>query len=682
MLAPIAYRGPDDEAIDIRPGAALAFRRLAIVDVANGRQPMTTADGDLVLVCNGEIYNHEELEAELTSRGHRFRTRCDVEVLLHAYREWGAECATRLRGIFAFAVWDAPRQALFLCRDRSGVKPLFLRVSGDELHFASEAKALLAHPSCPRRLDVLSCFAISEADALLEDTPFAGLHQLGPGCSLTFTASSGLAPRRYWRYAPLSDRGADEADADVVAGFREELARVVSLELMADVPVGAYLSGGLDSSIVVALAAAKLPDLPTFTSISPGSEDPWFAFVMCRAVPFEHPHFIGFSPRSLVGSLPAVAWAAEGTFDLGFMARFQLATAARAEGVKVLLSGQGADELLGGYAPRYSAFASAAKRRALAARFIHRGWDDAAVGLRQEPDEARPDASEPGNVAAALQAQHAALSHTLLRFEDRMGMLAGVEVRVPFLDHRLVERVASIGSEARRRLLDDKRLLREAARGLLPESIRLRAKLGFNAQLPPMSRALDGAEQDTFVGTLLREESVREKGYFDPKLVRRLGHASNHRALDVVLIVHVLDELFVSHFDPSRFERIEAPLVVERTIDETSMPVAALRLFADKAPRGADVPVIAPSITQVGVLHAIAGSDAPALVFQREDGRPSFVPLPAELDAASALDVVRTMDGARTYGDVSARLGVSLEVVLSLARLLLDETLLEHASPG
>ncbi len=217
MLSTIDYRGPDDEVTESRPGFAVGFRRLSIVDVDHGRQPMSTEDGALQLVCNGEIYNHEELREALTSRGHRFRSRSDSEVLLHGYREWGAGLLERLRGIFAFAIWDDPRRALFLCRDRSGVKPLFLHACGDELLFASEAKALLARPKVPRRLDLLGCFAAAEPDAVLEPSPFEGISQLGAGCSLTFTRAGELRPLRYWSYEPVSEYGPEDDGSEEIA---------------------------------------------------------------------------------------------------------------------------------------------------------------------------------------------------------------------------------------------------------------------------------------------------------------------------------------------------------------------------------------------------------------------------------------------------------------------------------
>jgi asparagine synthase (glutamine-hydrolysing) len=672
MLAAIAHRGPDDETMEVRPGFAVGFRRLAIMDVEHGRQPMSTDDGALHLVANGEIYNHEELQKELASRGHRFRTRSDSEVILHAYREWGSGCAGHLRGIFAFAVWDASRRALFLCRDRSGIKPCFLRVHGDELFFASEAKALLAHPAAERRLDLFGCFAPAEPDALLEASPFQGIFQLGAGCSLTFTAAGDVRPERYWSYAPTEDPGAEGGEEDV-ARFRDELSKVVPMQLMADVPLGAYLSGGLDSSVVAALARAHAPDLTTFTTVCAGSQDPWYAYVLSRAAGFRGARFVRFAPEELLEELPRVAWGAEGAFDLGFVGRYQAAAAARRQGLKVLLSGQGADELMGGYARSYAALETSARRAAWAARLLEEGWASVASALRDGVGVSTPD------LTALLRREHAALSHYLLRFEDRMGMLAGIEVRVPFLDHRIVEICAGIGG-ARRRLFDDKHLLREAARGLVPDAVRLRTKHAFNAGLPPITQVLWSSGQDTAAAALMTEASIHDKGYFETRQVGRLLAAGNYRALDAVLIVQLLDELFVSRFDPTRFAGlIPSP---EITVDASWMPAEAVLVSARKGPSARDKPWIAPSVTRFGLLEsALPGSPA-VLAIQVNDGRHAVLPTPEGLDAAMVVELLRRADGARTYAELSAVLGADLETVLAVGRFSADAGLVEHGLRG
>ncbi len=679
MLSVIAYRGPDDEAFAVLPHFAVGFRRLSIVDPEHGRQPMSTEDGALHLVVNGEIYNHAELRQVLEPRGHVFRTRSDSEVLLHAYREWGDACAGRLRGIFAFAIWDAPRRAIFLCRDRSGVKPLFLRVEGEDLRFASEAKAILAHPSTPRRLDLLGCFAPAAPDALLEASPFEGVLQLGAGCSLRFTGPGDLSPRRYWSYAPALEAGEDGAGEQEVVTFRDELSKVVAMQLMADVPLGAYLSGGLDSSVVAALAKTRRGELGTFTSVCAGSEDPWFSYALCASATGYEAHFVRFAPEELLEELPRVAWAAEGTFDLAFLARYQLAAAAGRRGIKVLLSGQGADELVGGYETSYFEYAASARRAAQAARLLECGSPAIARAILDTTH------TEDHDVGAHLAREHAALTHYLLRFEDRMGMLAGVEVRVPYLDHRLVELCAGIGGSRRRRLFDDKHLLREVARGLLPDSLRLRKKFGFNAHLPPMTQLLASVEPRGAASNLLTDRTARDKGYFDARQVRRFAETRNYHALDAVLVVHMLDELFVTSFDPARF--VGAPIAApEIAVDASWMPVERVLLSARKGPSPADTPWLAPSVTYFGLLEAVEKSPAPSghprasrvLACQLNDGGRTMTDVPEGLDASRVVAVLSWADGERTYVELAATLGVSVESLLDAGRFLADEGLLEH----
>jgi asparagine synthase (glutamine-hydrolysing) len=669
MLAPIAYRGPDDEATHREPGFAAGFRRLSIVDVEGGRQPLSTDDGLLRLVCNGEIYNHAELREALAARGHRFRTRSDSEAVLHAYREWGEGCAERLRGIFAFALWDAARGALFLCRDRSGIKPCFLRLDGDELHFASEAKALLAHPGAERRLDLFGCFAPPEPDALLEASPFHGVSQLGAGCSLTFTAAGEVRPVRYWSYAPTEEPGSDDDGEEDVARFRDELRKVVSMQLMTDVPLGAYLSGGLDSSVIVAAARAEAPDLTTLTSVCAGSEDPFYAYALSRATRARAARYVRFAPEDLLAELPRVAWAAEGTFDLGFVGRYQAATLARALGLKVLLSGQGADELTGGYARSYAALTATARQAAGAARILDDGWARIAAAVRG------PTARDTSDLVAHLRREHAALSHYLLRFEDRMGMLAGVEVRVPFLDHRIVEICAGVPAARRRRLFHDKHLLRQAARGLVPEGVRLRTKFAFNTELPPVTRLLARAGRDTLAADLLTDGRVLEKGYFDPKLAGRLRAAGDYHALDAVLVVQLLDELFVSRFDPGLGGGAPIP-TPEVTVDASWMPAESV-LSARRGPSARDRPRLAAGVTHLGLLDGVPPDVSGRLIaVQYDHGHPALIPAPDEVDAALVVALLRRADGTQTYADLAAAIGVEIEAALAIGRFAGAEGLL------
>src|SRR5271156_2877098 len=264
MANTLRPRGPDDEGYYIpapAPGGAavgLGFRRLSIIDLSGGRQPMSNEDGSLWIVCNGEIYNHADLRPALESRGHLFRTRSDIEVLLHLYEEHGPECVTKVNGMFALAIWDGPNQTLFLARDRMGKKPLYYRATPGQLIFGSEVKALLAHPDCPRELDArnLSKYLAYE----YVPSPhciFKGIHKLPAGHWLTWKNGQ-VRLHRYWDLQFSTDKD-NRPENEIAEELGERLKKAVRRRLISDVPLGVFLSGGIDSSSVVAMMAELMP---------------------------------------------------------------------------------------------------------------------------------------------------------------------------------------------------------------------------------------------------------------------------------------------------------------------------------------------------------------------------------------------------------------------------------------
>ena len=269
------HRGPDGDGFCIEPGIGLAHRRLSIIDVAGGKQPIYNEDGSVAVTYNGEIFNYQELITELTARGHRFRTRCDTEVIVHAWEEWGEKSVERFRGQFAFALWDRSRQSVFLARDRLGIKPLFYAFLPDgHLVFASELKALLLHPEFPRRIDP---FAVEDyfAYGYIPEprTIFEGVHKLAPGHTLLQERGRGRAePCEYWD-VPFQPQ-VQGTESDVGAELIERLREAVRIRLISEVPLGAFLSGGVDSSSVVAMMASVSTDPVSTCSISFG--DPAF----------------------------------------------------------------------------------------------------------------------------------------------------------------------------------------------------------------------------------------------------------------------------------------------------------------------------------------------------------------------------------------------------------------------
>jgi len=679
MRATIAHRGPDGSGAFIGDHVALGFARLAVIDAAGGEQPMAAEDGRVQLVFNGEIYNYQALRAELEARGVRFRSRSDTEVLLRSYLEWGVDCLPKLRGIFAFAIWDARSGALLMARDRSGIKPLYLQRDRDTVRFASEAKAILADPAVPRALDLAGCFGAPADGALLERTAFAGIAQLGAGWALAVSLHEADRCWRYWSYAPARDGVLPDSDEDVIASFRGRLDEVVAMQMAADGPVGASLSGGIDSSAIVAcMARHAAQPVPTYTSVVeyPGMDDAWLAFALSRQLT-TRARFLRFAvDGDVLAMIPFVAWAAEGDFDLGFVARFDIARAARADGLKVLLSGEGADEILTGYHRSFATFESTAARQ-LARRSSVEGRRFDAAGAMH------PVAADDDTATDQLVRDHASLATFLLRLEDRMGMLAGVEVRVPFLDHQLIELCARIPPARRRTLLSDKRLLRAAMLGAVPDLIRNRPKHAFNGSLPPITRVLERARGDASgLRDLLSPDAVKARGYFAPANVEQFKHAGNYQALDGVLIVHLLDELFVRAFDPGRFVTPPSRAIEDVTMSEAEVPLRRLAAMAGGL-SGGTVPALDPAVTRIGRIAPVpsgrpsVGAEIVTIHFDHGEQRlladSDVQPATAPLSLSAML---RLVDGTRSYREIARELGAPIAAVLDRARLLHDHGIL------
>ena len=524
MTDVMTHRGPDDRGTFVANGVAFGVRRLSVVDVEGGHQPFSNEDGTVWGMQNGELYNHRDLRETLAADGHRFRSRCDTEVLPHLYERFGADFPEQLRGMFGLAVWDGTRRRAVIARDRLGIKPLYYAVRGDVLVFASELKSLLASGLVEPELDY------EAVDAFLSfgffpgpGTPFAGVSKLMPGHVLV-ADPSGVREERYWSY-PEPRPGAG-SEREYREGLLEQLEESVRLRLMADVPLGAMLSGGLDSSLIVALMARNMSEpVKTFSVGFAEDSDSELADARMVASAFgaDH-HELQLSVRDEV-DLEQLTWFMDEPLadlsSLGFLGLSELA----ARHVTVALSGQGADELLGGY--RKHRAAAMVRAASHLPRPLVRGA--AAAGLSGPPAARRlartlqaPDAVErllamssqvdgdlrsrlfrgplaatSGDAARRAVAQRLggadgdALANTLhidgqlalvddmLHYFDRASMAYSLEVRVPFLDHRVVEYAAGIPSELKVRRLRTKHLLKEAARGLVPDSVIDKRKIGF-----------------------------------------------------------------------------------------------------------------------------------------------------------------------------------------------------------
>jgi asparagine synthase (glutamine-hydrolysing) len=594
MTVAVRHRGPDGRALHVAPGIGLGIQRLAIVDIETGAQPIGNEDGTILVVCNGEIYNHVELRAVLESRGHWFRTRSDVEVIAHLYEDQGLEAVGHLRGMFSFALWDGGRRRLWLVRDRLGIKPLHYAAGPDGLYFASEIKAILASGIDPGALDTCALDAVFAFGFVFDPrTMFAGIRRLPPGHWLVYQEGQTLV-RQYWQL-PLGRAapGVGSRDAATsVERLRAKLEETVRLHLRADVPVGAWLSSGLDSSTVVALARRMANPLPTFTLAfeEPGFDETRDRRTLDRVPGHEVPNERVWCDRSTFERYPEALWHAEtpSTFAAE-IPRLLLAEAA-ARHVKVVLTGEGGDEVFGGYfwyvADRLLQPAAALPRvvREVVARALLGPWGRGlllgpndmgltrygrmvgpleAAGrhrlfspdVQQQLREARPtngdgrlEPVESRDRFERLQ-QHdlgrrvpGYVTSTL----DGATMAYGLEARVPFLDHELVELCAEIPPRLKVRRLRGKYILRQAVADLLPSDIVWQRKRGLRA---PLGAWLRGPLPD-FADDLLSPSRLRAAGYFEPGAVasllerHRADPASDGRLLLGVLGVQLWDELF------------------------------------------------------------------------------------------------------------------------------------------
>ncbi len=517
MTATLACRGPDADGIWLSPRAALGHRRLIVVDPAGGGQPMVRRRGDAtcVITYNGELYNTPDLHRELQGRGYTFQGHSDTEALLTAYMEWGPECVERLNGIFAFAIWDAARQQLFMARDRLGVKPLFFAQRGSTFIFGSELKALLAHPALPAEVDaegLAEVFVLGPGR-----TPghgvFRAVHELKPGYYLLYDRA-GLHQHRYWRLE--SHPHPDDLET-TTAKIRRLFQDTVERQLVADVPVCTMLSGGLDSSAVTAFAARAFQErgwgpLHTWSvdyvdneryfrpgHFQPDSDAPW-AELVTRHLGSEH-HYVFIDTPELVASLTAAMRAR----DLPGMADVDSSLYLFSREIKkeatVALSGEAADEVFGGYpwfrSEKAMAMATFPWTRAGQERirllspelkamlqpeeYVARRYREALEEVPRLPGE------EP---RSARRREFSYLTLTrfmpvLLDRKDRMSMAAGLEVRVPYCDHRLVEYVWNIPWEMKFHGQIEKGILRRALHGELPDAVLQRHKSPYPKTFNP-----------------------------------------------------------------------------------------------------------------------------------------------------------------------------------------------------
>ncbi|RWO22797.1 asparagine synthase (glutamine-hydrolyzing) [Mesorhizobium sp.] len=583
MTSAIAHRGPDEQGKFVTADAGLGHARLSVIGIGDGQQPMSDVSGNLTIAFNGEIFNYLELREGLIAKGRCFRTSSDTEVILHLYDEMGEDCLSLLNGDFAFAIWDNRRRRMVLARDRMGVRPLFYTNKDGVLYFASEIKALLKVPGVSAEIDPIALDQIFTLWApIAPRTAFRNIHELEPASVMIATPGQ-VTVKRYWhldyphRDAPPKLTNEDDAAEELQA----LLSDAVRLRMRADVPVGSYLSGGLDSSLVSALAAGMTPlQLQTFsvTFDSAEHDESAFQIEMASAIGSRHrtiacqagdiagvfPEVIRFAERPIIRTAPAPL--------------YQLSGLVREAGLKVVLTGEGADEVFAGYdifrearVRRFCARQPASRIRPQLFRRLY----PYLPGLQQQSVEYlaaffgagnaalddplfshRPrfkttaaakiffsgdlratlkgyDAAEelvsrlpqafslwhPLHQAQYLESRFLLPGYILSSQGDRMAMAHGIEGRFPYLDHRLVEFAARLPPEMKLKGLVEKHILRKAAGHLLPGAIGERAKQPYRA---PEARSFVGAGELDYVRDCLSEANIAAGGLFNAKAVASL----------------------------------------------------------------------------------------------------------------------------------------------------------------
>lgn len=566
MNRQIVHRGPDDEGFFVEGNVGLAMRRLSIIDVKTGHQPLANEDENLWIVFNGEIYNHAELRVKLESQGHHYRTRTDTETIVHLYEQYGRDCVTHLRGMFAFVIWDRRRGILFAARDRLGIKPLYYRYDGKSVLFGSEIKAILAHPGVRAELNS-GALAEYLAFGYLAGpgSMFAGIHKLLPGHTLEVDATSQLKIECYWDLTVSSEEEVRPREY-YVRTYRQLLEGCVSSHLMSDVPLGVFLSGGLDSSAVAALTAKiRREPIETFSvgyGEEPFSELP-YARQMATHIGSRH-HEVRLSREEFFAALPTLIWHEDEPIVWPSSVSLYSVAKLAQERVTVVLTGEGSDETLGGYT-RYawtlansrvdrvyrsltpaffrrwiragigSGMLAPGLRRKLEHTFLGRdgaSWSSfyfdnfySAFSASEQTDLLTPKARELGgnpyaNSMAYWNKSSGDLLHRLLNTDihtylvellmkqDQMSMAASIESRVPFLDHKLVEFTARIPAHYSTHGLAGKNILKLAVEDLLPHSIVYRQKMGFPT---PWAYWLTGKQLDILEKMLLEPRTLERR---------------------------------------------------------------------------------------------------------------------------------------------------------------------------
>lgn len=580
MLTRIQHRGPDECGLYLNKQACMGNVRLSIVDLTSGQQPLSTEDGTMWIAYNGEVYNHLELKADLVRKGHRFRTNCDTEVVLHLYQEYGAECLPLLNGQFAFSIWDERKKELFLARDRMGIRPLFYTIKSKTFVFGSEVKALFEFPGIDRQLSTHSLKQVfSFWTTLTPHSAFKDICEIPPGYFGLFKDGK-LKLQQYWALS-FSKQSRNSCDLnESIEEFRNLFEDSISLRMRADVPVAAYLSGGLDSSSTTAFIKKLFPQ--ALNTFSIGFEDKDFDETMYQkevADYFDTNHrSVSFKNDDVTDLFEEVIWHTETPILRSApFPMFRLSKLVRDSGIKVVVTGEGADEALGGYnifkevlIRHFWARIPQSKIRPLLLKKLYPyipqfqnanvsllrlffgyqlehtqspiyshllRWNNSGKIMNHLSQEVKDSLMEYDPISAYAESikeeisdysplakaqfieSNVFLSGYLLSSQgDRVAMANSVEGRYPFLDHRMLEFCASLPDTFKLNGMDEKYLLKQLMKGKIPDSVVKRPKQAYRA---PIASALL-ADKNGFVETILDHSQVKETGFFNPKSVELL----------------------------------------------------------------------------------------------------------------------------------------------------------------
>ncbi len=580
MCKIITHRGPDEQGTIVKDRAALGMRRLSIIDLKTGQQPIFDCTGNLAIVFNGEIYNFLELKTELEKRGHKFKTNSDTETIVHAFEEYGTDCLKHLRGMFAFAIYDFAQESLFIARDRVGKKPLFFaKTKNGNFVFGSELKSLIEHGEISKEINFSALDAYLTFSYVPEDfCIFKDVQKLAPGSFLTYKNGE-IKTESYWDFS-YKENTEIKTESEYIEILREKLKEAVRVRLISEVPLGAFLSGGVDSSAIVAMMSQIL-ETPVKTFSIGFNEDSFnelkFARIAAKHFNTEHHEFI-VTP-DLVEIVDELVWHFDEPFaDSSALPTFMVSKMAR-EFVTVVLSGDGGDELFAGYTryvtdkkrggleklPKFvrqnvlqklsekmphgakgknyiynasldaveryidsiSHFGNLKKTELYAADFLQNLNGD--LGKGTEIYRQIADATESKNPVDRLLYLDSKtyLPSDILTKVDRMTMANSLEARVPLLDHELIEFVQTIPAELKLKGLETKYIFKKSLEGIVPKEILYREKQGFGV---PIGDWINSQLKDRINSDLLEKKTL-ERGYFDEKYIRVLldEHSKNRR---------------------------------------------------------------------------------------------------------------------------------------------------------